>query len=69
VGGMFQKLMTALSGRTTAFCGAFFVGGHVMHVLHRLDATYISFMIALMGIVLGHSVKEDYFSADKKPSP
>lgn len=23
--------------------------GHVMHVLHRLDATYITFMVSLMG--------------------
>ena len=38
--------------------------------LHRLDGTYIAFMGALMGFVLGHSVKEDYFSSgDKKPSP
>ena len=66
---MFQKLMSALAGRTTAFCAAFFVGGHVMHVLHRLDGTYITFMVSLMGVVVAHSVKEDYFSADKKPSP
>lgn len=30
-----------------------------MHVLHRLDGTYIGFMTALMGFVIGHSVKED----------
>jgi hypothetical protein len=66
---MFQKLMTALAGRTTAFLAAFFVTGHVMHVLHRLDGTYITFMVTLMGFVLGHSVKEDLFSPDKKPSP
>jgi hypothetical protein len=66
---MFQKLMAALAGRTTAFCGAFFVAGHVMHFLHRLDPTYLGFMATLMGFVLGHSVKEDYFSPGKTPSP
>jgi hypothetical protein len=67
---MFQKIMCALAGRTTAFCVAFFVTGNVMHALHRLDGTYIAFMGALMGFVLGHSVKEDYFSSgDKTPTP
>ena len=66
---MFQKIMTALAGRTTAFLAAFFVTGHVMHVLHRLDGTYITFMVSLMGFVLGHSLKEDVFSPDKKTSP
>lgn len=66
---MFQKLMSALAGRTTAFLGAFFVAGNVLHALHRLDTTYITFMATLMGFVLGHSVKEDYFSTpDKKPA-
>jgi hypothetical protein len=67
---MFQKLTSALAGRTTAFSAAFFLTGNVMHVLHRLDTSYIAFMVALMGIVLGHSVKEDYFSPGKTtPSP
>jgi len=66
---MFQKIIGALAGRTTAFCIAFFVSGNVLHAVHRLDGTYIAFMGALMGFVLGHSVKEDYFSPDKKPSP
>jgi hypothetical protein len=47
---MFQKLMSALAGRTTAFCAAFFVGGHVMYVLNRLDATYITFIVSLMRV-------------------
>jgi len=34
---MFQKIVCALAGRTTAFCVAFFVTGNVMHALHRLD--------------------------------
>jgi hypothetical protein len=63
---MISKIFNALSGRTTAFCAAFFVTGNIMHALHRLDGTYITFMTALMGIVTVHSVKEDYFEAQKK---
>ena len=66
---MFQKLMSALAGRTTAFCAAFFVGGHVMYVLHRLDATYLTFIVSLMGVVVAHSVKETTSARTKSPPP
>ncbi len=56
---MVQKIFSALSGRTTAFSGAFFAVGNVLHWLHRLDGTYISFMGVLMGFIVGHSIKED----------
>lgn len=59
------KLIDMFRGRTTLFAGLFFVSGNAMHLLHRLDATYIGFMTALMGFVLGHSVKESFAPADK----
>jgi hypothetical protein len=49
------------------FCGAFFVTGNIAHYFHRLDPTYITFMGALMGFVVGHATQENYF-ANKKPS-
>jgi hypothetical protein len=52
-----------LSGRHTAAILAFFVTGNVFHYLHRLDGIYINFMTVLMGFILGHSVKEDYFAS------
>ena len=58
-----HKCVDALYGRTTTFCVAFFAMGNVLHFLHRLDWMYIGFMSTLMGFVVGHSVKEDYFSA------
>lgn len=58
---MIARILKALQGRTTAFIGAFFVAGHVMHWYHRLDATYVAYMGTLLSFVLGHSVKEDYF--------
>jgi hypothetical protein len=60
-----NKLFSLLQGRTTGFCSAFFVTGNLLHWFHRLDGTYIAFMTALMGFVLGHSVKEDLLSSDK----
>lgn len=58
-----NKFFTFLQGRTTGFCVAFFFAGNVMHWFHRLDGTYIAFMTALMGFVLGHSVKEDLLTS------
>lgn len=61
--GMFQRMVNWCQGRTTAWLVAFFSLGNLFHVFHRLDATYISFMVTFMGIVLGHSIKEDYFAS------
>jgi hypothetical protein len=61
-----QKLFGFLSGRSTAFCVAFFISGNVAHFLHRLDGTYIGFMSALLGAVIGHSIKEDLLGAKPK---
>lgn len=58
------KVFSFLQGRTTGFCVAFFLSGNLLHWFHRLDGTYITFMTALMGFVLGHSVKEDLLSGD-----
>lgn len=58
---MLQKILNALQGRTTAFLIFFTVVGTVLQIVHRLDGTYIAFIGTIMGFVLGHSVKEDYF--------
>lgn len=57
-----NKIFKFMQGRHTGFAAAFFLSGTALHAFHRLDSTYISFMATLMGFVLGHSVKEDYFS-------
>lgn len=59
------RVFSACQGRHTALALGFFTTGNIFHYLGRLDATYIGFMTTLMGFVLGHSVKEDYF-ADKQ---
>ena len=50
------------------FLSGFFVMGNVFHYLHRLDSTFISYMIALMGFVVGHSIKEDLLKKGENAS-
>lgn len=67
---LFTKITTKLQGRTTSFLVAFFVSGHLMQAIHRLDATYIAFMGTIMSFVLGHSIKDDHApDADKTGTP
>lgn len=64
-----MNIFKALEGRHTAFCVGFFVMGNVMHFMHRLDATYLSFLGILMGFVLGHATQENYFSKSDNTPP
>lgn len=56
---MLDKLFKWAQGRTTAFTLGFFVTGNVLQWVHRLDTTYIAFMGALLGAIIGHSYKDD----------
>lgn len=56
------RIANWMQGRTTGWLVSFFISGNVFHIYHRLDATYITFMTTFMGFVIGHSIKEDYFS-------
>lgn len=67
---LFTKITNKLQGRTTTFLVAFFVSGHIMQFLHKLDATYIAFIGTIMTFVLGHSIKDDHApdaTPDKTP--
>lgn len=64
-----QDLMNRFTSRTTLFCCGFFVSGHIMHLIHRLDATYITFMATLMGFIVGHSVSENLKPPPKDDKP
>ncbi len=66
---MIEKFFSKLKGRTTTFCVMFFISGNVLQWLHRLDATYIAFMGTLLGAIIGHSVKEDWFKNAAAPDP
>lgn len=63
-----NKLFALIQGRHTFFAAIFSITGSVFQWFHKLDATYVSFVTVMMGFVLGHSVKEDYFDS-KKDSP
>jgi hypothetical protein len=62
-----QKLLAITHGRTTAFFIAFFLAGHGMAIAGKLTPVYVGFMGTLGGLVLGHSIKEDY--AEKLNGP
>jgi hypothetical protein len=67
--GLAQKVLSITHGRTTAFFIAFFLAGHGMAFLGKLTPTYIGFMGTLGGLVLGHSIKEDFAEAKIGPRP
>lgn len=48
-----------LQGKSTMFFVGFFITGNILQYLNKLDATWITFMTALLGYVVGHSFKED----------
>lgn len=56
-----NKLFALCQGRHTFFAGAFSVVGTAMAWYHKLDSTYVTFVTVMMGFILGHSAKEDYF--------
>lgn len=64
-----SKILAVTHGRTTAFFIAFFVAGHGMAVLGKLNSDYVLFMGTLGGLVLGHSIQENKFAAMRGSPP
>jgi hypothetical protein len=64
-----QKVLSITQGRTTAFFIAFFFAGHGMALAGKLTPVYVGFMGTLGGLVLGHSIKEDYAERMNGPRP
>lgn len=58
-----NNIFAVLRGRTTTFALFFAFAGTGLQCVHRLDATYITFMTTLMTFVVGHSIKEDVVKA------
>jgi hypothetical protein len=54
-----KSLTDRLQGKSTTFFVAFFVMGNLFHFIGKLDSTFITFMTALLGFVVGHSFKDD----------
>ena len=55
-----HKVLQMTHGRTTAFFIAFFIAGHIMAWFGKLTPVYVAYMGTLGGLVLGHSIKEDF---------
>lgn len=63
---MFKKLASVFQGRHTMFLCFFAITGTVMAWQHKLDANYVSLVVALQGAALTHSWKEDKFPVEKQ---
>lgn len=61
---MFQKAIKWFAGRHTMFAFLELALGTVLAWFGHLDLAYVALVGTVQGLVLGHSVKEDYF--DKK---
>jgi len=61
---MFLKLAGFFQGRHSMFLVACMSIGVLMAWFHRLDANLVTLLLGLQGMVLAHSVKEDYFHKD-----
>ena len=64
-----HKLLQLTQGRTTAFLIAFFITGNIMAWTRRLTPVYVGYMGTLGGLVLGHSIKEDWAEKINGPRP
>jgi hypothetical protein len=61
------KIIIIAQGKTTVWLCSFFITGNVLAFLNKLSPTYVAFMLSFMSVVLGHSIKEDYFGTTETP--
>jgi len=66
--GLPGKILKFTQGRATAFFMAFFVAGHLMAWFGKLTTVYVAYMGTLGGLVLGHSIKEDWAARNAPPA-
>ena len=62
---LFQKVAGYFQGRHTLFVCICLIVGVIMSWYHRLDGNLVTLLLGLQGLILGHSVKEDYFNGQK----
>lgn len=58
---MFQKIAAWFSGRHTLFALLELTLGTVLCWFGHLNMAYVALVGTIQGLVLGHSIKEDYF--------
>lgn len=59
-----NKVFAYFQGRHTAFAAFFAIAGVILQWFHKLDPTFVAYMSALLGLVLGHSIQENHFDKD-----
>lgn len=60
---MFKRLVLWAQGRHTLFAMIELVIGTALAWYGKLDMNFVALVGVIQGMVLGHSVKEDYFAA------
>lgn len=66
---MFKRVITWMQGRHTAFAVAELSIGTALAWFHRLDMNFVALCGTVQAMVLGHSIKEDYFESKKPADP
>jgi hypothetical protein len=66
---MFAKLFTWAQGRHTFFALLELTLGTALAWFGHLDMSYVALVGTIQGMVLGHSIKEDYFSKKENECP
>lgn len=64
-----HKALQIMHGRSTAFFMMFFVAGNIFAWVGKLTPVYVGYMSVLGGLVLGHSIKEDWAERLNGPRP
>lgn len=59
--GITASFFTFFQGRATTFAIAFTIVGIILAFRGKLTADYVALVTAIQALVVGHSVKEDYF--------
>jgi len=58
-----------LQGRTTTIIWFFSIVGIILQLAHKLDQTFITFAVLMVGATMGHSFKEDWMAAKTNNDP
>lgn len=64
--GLTASFFMFFQGRATAFAIAFTVVGIILAFRGKLTGDYVAFISAIQALVVGHSLKDDYFQARRR---
>ena len=64
--GLVASIFSFFQGRATFFAIFFTIVGTVLAFKNELTGTFVAFVGAIQSLVVGHSLKEDYFERKRK---